>query len=68
MAQTQFQNSGDSLDKVNPESERKDILVPLTGSMYVAGKFRDTKNVIIDIGTRYYAQKDIDAAKEKRLT
>lgn len=48
--------------------------------MYVPGKMLDTKNVIIDIGTRYYAQKvslnllenlvlnvmfqDIDSAKD----
>lgn len=25
--------------------------------MYVPGKFADTKNVILDIGTRYYVQK-----------
>lgn len=33
MAQTKFQNSGDCLEKVTPESEGRDILVPLTGSV-----------------------------------
>jgi hypothetical protein len=36
MAQTKFQNSGESLEKVGPESEGKDILVPLTGSVFIS--------------------------------
>ncbi|KAJ8919151.1 hypothetical protein NQ315_012137 [Exocentrus adspersus] len=64
IAQTKFQNSGETLEKVTPEAEGKEILVPLTGSMYVPGKLHETNNVIIDIGTRYYVEKDIDAAKD----
>ncbi|CAH0559456.1 unnamed protein product [Brassicogethes aeneus] len=64
MAQGKFQNSGETLEKINPESEGKEILVPLTGSMYVPGKLMDTQKVIIDIGTRYYAEKDLDTAKD----
>lgn len=41
-----------------------EILVPLTGSMYVTGKLADTNNVIIDIGTGYYAEKNIEDAKD----
>lgn len=41
-----------------------EILVPLTGSMYVAGKLADTNNVLVDIGTGYYAQKSIPDAKD----
>ncbi|XP_018562427.1 prefoldin subunit 5 [Anoplophora glabripennis] len=64
VAQSKFQNSGETLEKVTPETEGKDILVPLTGSMYVPGKLHDTNKVIIDVGTRYYVEKDIDAAKD----
>jgi len=64
MAQTKFANSGDSLDQVTPDCDGKSILVPLTGSMYVPGKLKDPKHVIIDIGTRYYVQKEIDEAKD----
>ncbi|KAB0802638.1 hypothetical protein PPYR_04824 [Photinus pyralis] len=63
LAQNKFQNSGECLEKVTPESEGKSILVPLTGSMYVPGKLADTKHVIIDIGTGYYAEQDIAGAK-----
>lgn len=33
IAQVKFQNSGESLEKVTPESKGKSILVPLTGSV-----------------------------------
>lgn len=32
--------------------------------MYVPGKVADSKRVIIDIGTRYYAEKDIKDASD----
>jgi len=31
--------------------------------MYVTGKLADANNVIVDIGTGYYAEKNIDDAK-----
>ncbi|XP_056638804.1 prefoldin subunit 5 [Diorhabda carinulata] len=64
MAQGKYQNSGEALEKITPQSEGQEILVPLTGSMYVPGKLHDTNNVIIDIGTRYYVEKDVEGAKD----
>lgn len=49
--------SGESVEKITPQTKGKTVLVPLTGSMYVPGTIIDTDNVIIDIGTGYYAQK-----------
>lgn len=64
LAQSKFQESGLCLEKVKPEVEGNEILVPLTGSMYVSGKLADTNNVLVDIGTGYYAQKSINDAKD----
>lgn len=64
IAQSRFQESGSCLEKVTPSVDGKEILVPLTGSMYVAGKLADTNNVLVDIGTGYYAQKSIDDARD----
>ncbi|XP_030751971.1 prefoldin subunit 5 [Sitophilus oryzae] len=64
LAQNKFLTSNETLQNIDSDSEGKDILVPLTGSMYVPGKLVDTNNVIIDIGTRYYVEKDIAAAKD----
>ena len=35
----------------------KTILVPLTNSLYVPGKLKDTEHVIVDVGTGYYVKK-----------
>lgn len=64
IAQSRFHESGSCLDKITPEVDGNEILVPLTGSMYVLGKIADTKNVLVDIGTGYYAQKGVDDAKD----
>ncbi|OWR47607.1 prefoldin subunit 5 [Danaus plexippus] len=63
IAQQKFVESGESVEKITA-AKGKTILVPLTGSMYVPGTIVDTDNVIIDIGTGYYAQKDIEGAKD----
>lgn len=57
VAQGKFVESGESVEKMTPDIKGRTILVPLTGSMYVPGTIADTDNVIIDIGTGYYAQK-----------
>ena len=35
----------------------KELLVPLTSSMYVPGKLHDVEHVLIDVGTGYYVEK-----------
>eukprot|EP00026_Physarum_polycephalum_P022017 Phypoly_transcript_25733.p1 GENE.Phypoly_transcript_25733~~Phypoly_transcript_25733.p1 ORF type:complete len:147 (+),score=29.18 Phypoly_transcript_25733:65-505(+) len=42
----------------------KDLLVPLTSSLFVAGTLADDEHVLIDIGTGYYVQKTIPQAQE----
>ncbi|KPJ14513.1 Prefoldin subunit 5 [Papilio machaon] len=64
IAQGKFVDSGETVEKLTPATKGKTILVPLTSSMYVSGTIADTDNVIIDIGTGYYAQKDIEGAKD----
>ncbi|XP_017880034.1 prefoldin subunit 5 [Ceratina calcarata] len=64
IAQSKYQESGSCLEKINPSMEGNEILVPLTGSMYVAGRLVETNNVLIDIGTGYYAEKNIADAKD----
>ncbi|XP_059479679.1 prefoldin subunit 5 [Neocloeon triangulifer] len=64
VAQQKFQQSADCMERVDPNSEGKEILVPLTGSMYVSGKVLDSNNALINIGTGYYIEKDIEGAKD----
>ncbi|CAD6235691.1 GSCOCG00007973001-RA-CDS [Cotesia congregata] len=63
IAQSKFQESGFCLDKVTPEAKGKEILVPLTESMYVPGRMSDTENVLVDIGTGYFVEKNVEDAK-----
>ena len=59
-----YQESGESLACMTPASEGKDVLVPLTGSMYVPGLLTQPAKVVVDIGTGYYVEKDSTAAQE----
>jgi len=43
-------------------SERSDILVPLTSSLYVKGTLADREKVIVDVGTGYYVEKTTSKA------
>lgn len=63
-AQTRFQESQESIARCSAEDKDKEILVPLTGSMYVPGKLSEPEKVIVDIGTGYYVEKDLDSSKE----
>ncbi|XP_046982988.1 prefoldin subunit 5 [Schistocerca americana] len=64
LAQNKFQDSLESLEPVNSSLKDKPILVPLTSSIYVPGTVMDHEKVVIDIGTGYYIEKDIDGAKD----
>ncbi|XP_034934436.1 prefoldin subunit 5 [Chelonus insularis] len=64
IAQNKFQESGHCLDKITPKAQGKEILVPLTESMYVPGRLADTENVLVDIGTGYYVERNVADAKD----
>jgi len=64
IAQSKFQESADCLEKITPDNSGKQILVPLTGSMYVPGQLNDTEHVLVDIGTGYYIEKEVPAARD----
>lgn len=57
MAKTKFAGSKEALEQINPTWKDKEILVPLTGSMYVPGIVKQVDSFIIDVGTGYYAEK-----------
>jgi len=55
--QGKFLASQESLKSVNSQHSGKEILVPLTSSLYAAGQLSDDNKVLIDIGTGYYVEK-----------
>ena len=64
MVQQSFVSSETSLDQLQPIEKNKEILVPMTGSLYVPGRLVSNDKVLIDIGTGYYIYKEIVDAKK----
>ncbi|XP_030366182.1 prefoldin subunit 5 [Strigops habroptila] len=64
VVQTKYVEAKDCLNVLNKSNEGKDLLVPLTSSMYVPGKLSDVERVLIDIGTGYYVEKSADDARD----
>ncbi|XP_044299006.1 prefoldin subunit 5 isoform X1 [Varanus komodoensis] len=57
MVQTKYVEAKDCLAVLNKSNEGKELLVPLSSSMYVPGKLSDVGQVLIDVGTGYYVEK-----------
>lgn len=64
MAKNKYAASRESLEQIKDNWDDKTCLIPLTGSMYVPGRIKDTNNVIVDIGTGYYIEEDRESAKD----
>ncbi|KAG7173037.1 prefoldin subunit 5-like [Homarus americanus] len=64
IAQLKFSESGECVEKVTPETKGKEMLVPLTSCMYVPGTIADAEKLLIDIGTGYYVERDVNGAKD----
>nr|CAG4645991.1 EOG090X0NBB [Lynceus sp. MCZ IZ 141354] len=63
-AQNKFQDSADCVDRLENAKSGSPILLPLTGSMYVPGKLLQPDVTLVDVGTGYFAEKNIKEAKE----
>merc|ERR1712224_448449 len=64
LTQSKYAESDLALRAINPENQDKEILVPLTSSLYIPGKIRDVRTVLVDIGTGYYVKKKTAHARE----
>merc|ERR1712168_798713 len=61
--QNKFTESNSCLSDLS-QNQGKEVLVPLTSSMYVKGYLDDTSKVTCDIGTGFYIEQPVDNAKE----
>ena len=59
-----YATSKESLEAFQPDWQNRQILVPLTSSMYVPGKIKDLDNFVIDVGTGYYVEKNLEGSKD----
>lgn len=46
-----------AVSEITPSSEGKEVLVPLTESVYVPGQIREPNKLLVDIGTGFYVEK-----------
>uniref|UniRef100_A0A1A9WGN9 Prefoldin subunit 5 n=1 Tax=Glossina brevipalpis TaxID=37001 RepID=A0A1A9WGN9_9MUSC len=56
--------SKEALESFHPDWKDHQILVPLTSSMYVPGRIKDLDNFLLDIGTGYYVEKNLESSKD----
>ncbi|ODQ68264.1 Prefoldin alpha subunit [Nadsonia fulvescens var. elongata DSM 6958] len=58
-AQAKFEECIVTVKKTSDSAnEGKDILVPLTSSLYIPGKTTEIDTFMVDVGTGYYVEKD----------
>jgi prefoldin alpha subunit len=63
MALTKYRECVNNIKLVStPDSEGKELLVPLSGSLYVPGKVKDNDKFLVDVGTGYYVDKNAENA------
>lgn len=53
-AQERFAESANSLAAIPSDGAGREVMVPLTSSLYVPGKLAGTDEVLVDIGTGFY--------------
>jgi prefoldin alpha subunit len=46
------------------KSQGKDIMVPLTSSLYVPGKMEDSNKVLVEVGAGYFIDQSADKAAQ----
>ena len=63
-AASRFHASGKCVEQLHNAKPGEEILVPLTYSLYIPGKLSDMKSVLVEVGTGYYCEKSVDAAKK----
>eukprot|EP01088_Endostelium_zonatum_P012308 TRINITY_DN26494_c0_g1_i2.p1 TRINITY_DN26494_c0_g1~~TRINITY_DN26494_c0_g1_i2.p1 ORF type:complete len:168 (-),score=32.63 TRINITY_DN26494_c0_g1_i2:51-515(-) len=64
VASNKFLESKQTLDEFNTKNVGREVLTPLTSSLYVKGNISEVEHVFVDIGTGYYIKKDIKGSQE----
>ncbi len=62
-AQQAYDMSGKVLGELTADKKGKEVLVPLTNSVFVSGHVGDCSNVLLNVGTGYFVEKPVASAK-----
>ena len=52
------------MNYLKEKGKGKEIMVPLTSSLYVPGIMEDNENVLVEVGAGYFIEKSTEKAKE----
>ncbi|WVN87362.1 prefoldin, alpha subunit [Cryptococcus depauperatus CBS 7841] len=63
-AHVRFKGCIENIKELTPATKEKEVLIPLTSSLYVPARLSDVDNVVIDVGTGYYVKKTKDEAAQ----
>lgn len=63
-AVAKYKESKKAVNALKEAKEGDGLMAPLTTSMYVKAKIKDTKRVTVELGTGYYVKKSVDKADE----
>ena len=64
MAISGFHSSGLAIEDLSKQTEGKEVLVPLTSSLYASGTLGNPDRVMVDIGTGYYVEKNAEGGAD----
>ncbi|GAB4818935.1 hypothetical protein N2152v2_005981 [Parachlorella kessleri] len=67
-----FAAAGQAVEYLHEQKQGQPVLVPLTESLYVSGSLETVDSVMLEVGTGYYVERDveggIDFCRRKVLT
>lgn len=55
-ASKKFEDSRQVLAYLKEKSQGKEVMVPLTSSLYVPGKMEDNSKVLVEVGASYFIE------------
>lgn len=63
-AQSRFSESKEALKSIAASDLNKEVLIPLTASMFVPGKLVSKDEVLVDVGTGYFVEQSVEKAEQ----
>eukprot|EP00297_Palpitomonas_bilix_P018877 CAMPEP_0113879920 /NCGR_PEP_ID=MMETSP0780_2-20120614/7499_1 /TAXON_ID=652834 /ORGANISM="Palpitomonas bilix" /LENGTH=153 /DNA_ID=CAMNT_0000866541 /DNA_START=160 /DNA_END=621 /DNA_ORIENTATION=+ /assembly_acc=CAM_ASM_000599 len=63
-ASARFAESKRCIQTLKKEKDGKELLMPLTSSLYVPAELCETDSLLVDVGTGYYIKKSLNGAEK----
>lgn len=59
-----FKESKEVLVYLKEQGQGKEVMVPMTSSLYVPGVMEDTENVLVEVGANYFIEQGTEKAQD----